>query len=50
MSSWSWFRRLAVFVIVLVILDRFFGWNVSIVGSVLVTLVVHFILEALESP
>lgn len=45
----SWFGRLLVFVIVLVGLRVFFRWNISIVGSVLVTLLVHVILSMFES-
>lgn len=48
MDTSSWFVRLAVFVVILVILDRFFTWNISIVGSVLVTLLVWAVLQALE--
>ena len=40
--------RLAVFVVILVILDRFFAWNISIVGSLVVTALVYLVLQALE--
>lgn len=44
-----WFQRFAVFVLVLVGLRIFFRWNVSIVGSVLVTLLVYGIMQVVES-
>lgn len=44
----SWFVRLAVFVVILVILDRFFAWNISIIGSLVVTGLVYLVLQALE--
>ena len=34
----KWLAHLAVFVIVLVVLKFFFGWPISIIGSVLLTL------------
>lgn len=45
----SWFGRLVVFVLVLVGLRVFFRWNISIVGSVLVTLLVYAIFSMFES-
>lgn len=49
MDSSSWFQRLAVFVVVLVVLDRFLAWNVSIIGSLLATFLVYAIMRALET-
>ena len=49
MDTSSWFVRLAVFVVILVVLDRFFSWNISIIGSLLVTALVYLALRALES-
>lgn len=49
MDTSSWFFRLAVFVVILVILDRFFSWNISIVGSLVVTGLVYLALRALET-
>lgn len=43
------FSRLVVFVLVLVALDVFFGWQVSILGSLAVTFLVYAIVSALES-
>ncbi len=34
-----WLAHLAVFVLVLAVLKFFFGWNISIIGSVVLTLV-----------
>ena len=34
-----WLAHLAVFVLVLAVLKFFFGWNISIVGSVILTLI-----------
>ncbi len=45
----SWFGRLLVFVLVLVGLRLFFHWNISIVGSLVVTLLVYLIMSAFES-
>jgi len=45
----SWFGRLLVFVLVLVALRIFFRWNISIVGSVLVTLLVYGVMAMFDS-
>lgn len=45
----SWFGRLLVFVLVLLALRIFFRWNISIVGSLAVTLVVYLIMAMLEA-
>lgn len=45
----SWFGRLLVFVLVLVALRLFFHWNISIVGSLVVTLIIYLIMSAFES-
>lgn len=45
----TWFGRLLVFVLVLLALRIFFRWNISIVGSVVVTLLVYAIMTMLES-
>lgn len=34
-----WLAHLAVFVLVLAVLKFFFGWNISIIGSVVLTLI-----------
>jgi len=34
-----WFTHLAVFILVLAVMKFFFGWPISIVGSVVLTLV-----------
>ena len=39
----SWFGSLAVFVLVLVVLNFFFGWNISIIGSVVLTIVLWLV-------
>lgn len=44
----TWFTRLLVFVVILVILDRFLAWNISIVGSLVVTLLVYIVMQAWE--
>jgi membrane protein implicated in regulation of membrane protease activity len=48
-SPSTWFGRMIVFVVVLLVLRFFFRWNISIVGSVLVTLLVYLVLAAFES-
>ena len=35
----SWFGSLAVFVLVLVVLKFFFGWNISIIGSLVFSVI-----------
>ena len=40
----SVFGRLAVFVLVLLALKFFFGWNISIIGSVLLTIGLSLVL------
>lgn len=40
----TWFGRFAVFVGVLLVLRIFFRWNISILGSIAVTLVVYGII------
>ena len=44
----SWFTSLAIFALVLVVLDRFFGWGISIVGSVVLTIILSVILNAVS--
>lgn len=44
----TWFTRLVVFVIVLLVLDRFLSWNISILGSLVVTLLVYVVIQAWE--
>ena len=39
----SWFGSLAVFVLVLVVLKFFFGWNISIIGSVVLTIILSLV-------
>ena len=45
----TWFGRLGLFVLVLVGLRIFFKWNISIVGSVGVTLLVYAIARVFQS-
>jgi hypothetical protein len=35
----KWLANLAVFVLVLAVMKFFFGWNISIIGSVVLTLI-----------
>ncbi|MGI9643291.1 MAG: hypothetical protein ACR2N9_10955 [Acidimicrobiia bacterium] len=35
----SWLGSLAIFVLVLAVLKFFFGWNISIIGSVVLTVI-----------
>lgn len=44
----TWFGRFLVFVAVLVALRVFFRWNISILGSIVVTLVVYGVVAALQ--
>ena len=45
----TWFGRLGLFVLVLVGLRIFFKWNISIVGSVAVTLLVYALASVFQS-
>jgi hypothetical protein len=36
-------RSLAIFVLVLVVLKFFFGWNISILGSLVLTLILSLV-------
>jgi len=42
------FKSLAVFVLVLVVLKFFFGWNISIIGSVVLTIVLSVVMSAVN--
>jgi hypothetical protein len=44
----SWFGSVAIFVLVLVVLKVFFGWNISIIGSVVLTIILSVIFSALN--
>ena len=39
----SWLGSLAVFVLVLAGLKFFFGWNISIIGSVVLTIILSLV-------
>jgi len=39
----SWLGSLAVFVLVLAVLKFFFGWNISIIGSVVLTIILTLV-------
>ena len=40
------FKSLAIFVGVLIVMKFFFGWNISIVGSVVLTIVLSLVMNA----
>ena len=42
-----WLANLAVFILVLVVLKFFFGWPISIIGSVVVTVILGLIFSVL---
>ena len=44
----SVFGRLAVFVLVLLVLKFFFGWNISIIGSIVLTIVLSLGIEMMN--
>ena len=44
----SWFGGLAVFVLVLVVLKFFFGWNISIIGSVVLTIILSLVFSLIN--
>lgn len=48
MMPQTWFGRVAMFVLVLVGLRVFFRWNISIVGSLVVTALVYLIANYLS--
>jgi diacylglycerol kinase len=39
----SWLGSLAIFVLVLAVLKFFFGWNISIIGSVVLTIILTLV-------
>jgi hypothetical protein len=39
---------LAIFVLVLVVLKFFFGWNISIIGSVALTIILSLVIRLLN--
>ena len=44
----SWIGSLLVFVLVLAVLKFFFGWNISIVGSVVLTVILSGVFALLN--
>jgi hypothetical protein len=42
------FKSLAIFVLILVVMKFFFGWNISIVGSVVLTVVLSLVMTAVN--
>lgn len=38
-----WLGSLAIFILVLVVLKFFFGWNISIIGSVVLTIILSLV-------
>ena len=44
----SWFGSLVVFVLVLVVLKFFFGWNISIIGSVVLTILLSLVFSLIN--
>ena len=44
----SWFGSLVVFVLVLVVLKFFFGWNISIIGSVVLTILLTLVFSLIN--
>lgn len=45
----TFFGRMVVFVLILVGLRLFFRWNISILGSVLLTLLISYVFRLFES-
>ena len=44
----SWLGSLAIFVLVLAVLKFFFGWNISIIGSVVFTIIFGVIFALID--
>ena len=42
------FKSLAIFVGVLIVMKFFFGWNISIIGSVVLTIVLSLVMTAVN--
>jgi hypothetical protein len=42
------FKSLAIFVGVLIVMKFFFGWNISIIGSVALTIVLSLVMNAVN--
>lgn len=45
----TFFGRMVIFVLILVGLRIFFRWNISIVGSVLLTVLLHYVFGYIDS-
>ena len=43
-----WLGSLAIFVLVLVVLKFFFGWNISIIGSVVLTIILSVVFSLID--
>jgi hypothetical protein len=43
-----WLGSLAIFVLVLAVLKFFFGWNISIIGSVVLTLILSVVFALID--
>ena len=43
-----WLRDLGIFVLVLAVLKFFFGWNISIIGSVVLTVILSVLFSVLN--
>jgi hypothetical protein len=43
-----WLAHLAVFVLILAVMKFFFGWNISIIGSVVFTLIFGLIFALID--
>jgi hypothetical protein len=44
----KWLANLAIFVLVLAVLKFFFGWNISIIGSVVITVILSLVFTLLN--
>jgi len=42
------FRNFGIFVLVLVGMKVLFGWNISIIGSIVLTIIVSFVISAVN--
>lgn len=42
------FKSLAIFVGILIVMKYFFGWNISIIGSVMLTIVLSLVMSAVN--
>ena len=47
-ATMRWLINLGIFVLILAVLKFFFGWNISIIGSVVLTLILSLVFSLIN--